>query len=189
MREGAGPFEPAEALEAGLALDTQSEDLQGRLQASLASAQAGLGAQESARKEASEHVSRAEACVSSKDYAGAIMAYEAAVALDVNDASLTSSYQSGVETSRGAMSDAVGTARGKLEEGETAVAAQDWESAIACFTAGVSIEGTHDDDLSSSLRAGLESAESSKAARDAARGGRAGLLPAHGRVGARARGG
>ena len=97
------------------------------------------------------------------------MAYEAAVALDVNDASLTSGYQSGVETSRGAMSDAVGTARGKLEEGETAVAAQDWESAIACFTAGVSIEGTHDDDLSSSLRAGLESAESSKAARDAAR--------------------
>ena len=46
---------------------------------------------------------------------------------------------------------------------------RDWESAIACFTAGVSIEGTHDDDLSSSLRAGLESAESSKAARDAAR--------------------
>ena len=52
------------------------------MEASLSSAKSGLELQECARKEAAEHASRAEACVSCHDYAGAIAAYEAAAALD-----------------------------------------------------------------------------------------------------------
>ena len=107
--------------------------------------------------------------MASHDYKGAIVSYEAAVALDVNDSALTSGYQSGVETARVLLSGAMEAAHGKLVEGESAVAGKDWESGIASFNAGLSIDGLDDEDLKASLDAALESAEASKAACDAAR--------------------
>ena len=97
------------------------------------------------------------------------MSYEAAVALDVNAAVLTSSYRSGAESARAALTASLEAAHAKLAEGESAVAGKDWETGIACFGAGLSLDGMDDEELRSSLRASLESAEASKAARDEAR--------------------
>ena len=108
--------------------------------------------------------------MSSKDHKGAIAAYEAAVALDVNDAERTASYKLGVTSARDAMSAAVEEARGHLTGGQSAVSEYDWESAIESFTAGLAVQGTHDADLTSSLQESLESAQASMSARDAARG-------------------
>ena len=60
-------------------------------------------------------------------------------------------------------------AHAKLVDGESAVAGKDWESGIASFNAGLSIDGLDDEDLKASLQFELETAEASKAARDAAR--------------------
>ena len=150
-------------------LDTQSSRLADRVQTSLAAAEASLAAQGVARAEAAEHVATAEACMSTKDHKGAIAAYEAAAALDVNDAERTSSYTSGAESARSAMDAAVEEARGHRADGQSAVSSQDWESAIESLTAGLAVKGTHDDDLTSSLQEALQSAQSSMAARDAAR--------------------
>ncbi len=150
-------------------LDTQSSRLSARVQKSLATAEGSLAAQEAARAEAAEHVATAEACMSSQDHKGAIAAYGAAAALDVNDAERTSSYASGVDSARGAMGAAWKKASEHRADGQSAVSSQDWESAIESFTAGLAVKGTHDDDLTSSLQESLESAQSSMAARDAAR--------------------
>ena len=115
------------AFQAAGSLDTRSSQLSDRVQTSLASAEASLAAQEAARAEAAEHVSTAEACMSSKDHKGAIAAYEAAAALDVNDAERTSSYTEGVKTARDAMSAAVEGACGHRTDGQSAVSGQDWE--------------------------------------------------------------
>ena len=157
------------AFQAAGSLDTQSSRLSDRVQTLLAAAEASLAAQEAARAEAAEHFSTAEACMSSKDHKGAIAAYEAAAALDVNDAKRTSSYTEGLQTARDAMSAAMEEARGHRTDGQSAVSGQDWESAIESFTAGLAVRGTHDADLTSSLQALLESAQASMAARDAAR--------------------
>ena len=77
----------------------------------------------------------------SHDYTGAITAYEAALALDVNDESLTSSYRSGSESARASLSAALEAARAHLADGESAVAGKDWETGIECFSAGLSIDG------------------------------------------------
>lgn len=132
------------ALETGLGLDTQSDDLTGRLKAPLEKAQAGLAEEEAARSEATEHVATAEAALASHDNTGAMAAYEAALALDVvrshaiptattaptislidwlwpqNDESLKKGFQSGLEAARQALADAVEEAHGKLSAGESA---------------------------------------------------------------------
>ena len=100
--------------------------------------------------------------MSSHDYVRAIDAYDAAVSLDVNDAALSAKYQSCVNTARSSLSDAVSSARSKLEAGQSYVSSRDWESAIESFRAGLAVDGVADESLMSSLRGGLESAESSK---------------------------
>ena len=107
--------------------------------------------------------------MSSHDYVGAIDAYDAALSLDVNDSALTAKYQSCVDTARSSLSDAVSSARSKLEAGQSYVSSRDWESAIESFRAGLAVDGVADESLMSSLRGGLESAESSKRDRDGAR--------------------
>ena len=158
-----------ELLEAGLDLDTQSKDLQNRLETSLASAQAGLAAQEAARAEAAEHVSTAEACMGVHDYVGTIAAYNMAATFDVNSDDLMRSYMGGALIGKKALTAALEAARGMLSDGQSAVAALDWAWAIELFTAGIAVEGTNDEKLTASLRSSLKSAEASLAARDAAR--------------------
>jgi tetratricopeptide (TPR) repeat protein len=165
------------AFEEGITLETNpdgypglmSPRLTGRLRSGLNAAQAGLAAQEKARAEARERVAAAEALMAAQDHQGAIDAYEAAVALDVNQAALLSSYQQGVEAAKAALADAVAAAKAKLAEGEAAVAEKHWEAANELFTAGLAVKGTHDDDLTAKLRAALEAGEASMRARDAAR--------------------
>ena len=48
------------------------------------------------------------------------------------------------------------------------MSSRDWESAIESFRAGLAVDGVADESLMSSLRGGLESAESSKRDREAA---------------------
>eukprot|EP01043_Picozoa_sp_COSAG02_P054771 COSAG02_NODE_6255_length_3695_cov_16.449291_3_plen_779_part_01 len=156
-----------DALEAGLSLDFQSDELRGRLEASLSSARSDLAAQESARTEARAHASHAEACMSSHDYRGAVESYQAAVALDVNDGSLAHGYHSGAESARAALSAALDAAHAKLAEGRSAVAAGHWQIGIDCFNAGLSLDGMDDEELRSSLRAAIAFAEEER--RDAER--------------------
>ena len=106
--------------------------------------------------------------MSAHDYANAITAYDAAVSLDVNDSALTAKYQTCADTARSSFSDAVSAARSKLEAGQSYVSSRDWESAIESFRAGLAVDGAADESLMSSLRGGLESAESSKRDREAA---------------------
>jgi hypothetical protein len=157
-----------DALQAGLELDTQSDEIKGRLQESLATAEAGLAAQEAARQEAAAHLATAEQCLESHNHNGAIAAYEAAMALDVNDDAFSAAYKSGLAGAQDALAVAVDAARAKLAEGEAAVSSENWEAAIDALNAGLAVEGTHDDELTASLRTALEGAEASKAARDAA---------------------
>lgn len=155
-------------VQAALQLDAQSDDLTGRLQASLAAAEAALAEVEAAKEEAAGFVSTGQSCMSSHDYNGAIAAYEAAIALDVNDNELAGSFQAGLTVARAALAAAVETARGRLADGESSVSVEDWEVAIESFRAGLAVQGTHDEELTASLRTALQGAESSKAARDAA---------------------
>ena len=157
-----------DALHAALELDAQSDGMKARLQESLASVETAQAAVDSAKQEAEEHVSTGQNCMTSHDYSGAIAAYQAAMALDVNDDELAASFQAGLTAARNALAAAVDTARGRLAHGQSSVAAEDWEAAIESFTAGLAVQGTHDEDLTTLLRAALEGAESSKAARDAA---------------------
>ena len=107
--------------------------------------------------------------MSSHDYVGAIDAYDAALSLDVIDSALTAKYQTCADTARSSLSDEVSSARSKLEAGLSYVSSRDWESAIESFRAGLAVDGVADESLMSSLRGGLEAAESSKRDRDGAR--------------------
>jgi tetratricopeptide (TPR) repeat protein len=105
-----------DALQVALELDTQSDDIKARLQESLASAETVQAAVESAKHEAAEYVSTGQGCMSSHDYNGAIAAYQAAMALDVNDGELAASFQDCLTAARDALAAAVDTARGRLAD-------------------------------------------------------------------------
>lgn len=60
-------------------------------------------------------------------------------------------------------------ARQKVEEGESAISAKNWETAIEKLKAGLAVEGTRDEELTRILRATLDGAKSSMSTRDAAR--------------------
>ena len=87
------------------------------------------------------------------------------MALDVSDDDLVASLQAGRTAARDAQAAAVDTARARLSDGKSAVSTADWEGAIESFKAGLAVQGTHDEELTASLRAALDDAE---AERDAA---------------------
>ena len=165
-----------ESLRNGLELDLQSAELSDQLQAKLGDAEAGLAAQRAARVQGEEHVSTGDQCMETKNYVGAVEAYDAAVALDVNDAQLTERYQAAAAKARQAHADALSAAQLKLEEGRRRADALEWEAAIELFRAGVAIEGTDDQSLTAQLRSGQESAQEELQARDSARDEAASLL-------------
>eukprot|EP01043_Picozoa_sp_COSAG02_P044231 COSAG02_NODE_3932_length_6026_cov_5.753838_6_plen_783_part_00 len=164
------------AFETGLALDTQSEDLTGRLEVSLEPAKSGFDAQERARAQASEYEAAAESCMALHNHKGAISAYEKAIVLDVNSAKLTAKYQDGLVAAQAAMAAAVEQAEELFVDGETAADEQNWEVAIEKYTAGLAVEGTHDDELTANLTSALKTAQDFKTARDSAREKAEGLL-------------
>ena len=158
------------AFEAGLVLDTQSEDLKSRLEVSLEPAKSGFDAQQTARAQASEHEAAAENCMLLHNHKGAISAYEKAIVLDVNSAELTAKYQNGLVAAEAAIAAAVEQAEELFVDGETAVDEQNWEVAIEKYTAGLAVEGTHDDQLTANLTSALRTAQDYKAAREKAEG-------------------
>ena len=173
-------YEPSiEALETALVLDTQSDELTGRLKELLTSAKDGLTAQEATRAEARKQIEYAAEAMEAHNYTEAIAGYEAALALDVNSEELRAQYRAGVESAmeaQAALARAVAAANGKRVEGEAELAEKRWESAIDLFTAGLSIDGLHDEDCTSSLRAALETAAQSLGARNKARTDAADIL-------------
>lgn len=154
-----------EAFEDGTALDSStdgcsalmSSSLTSRLQSELTIARAGLAAQNTARAEARGHVAAAEACSAAQDFDGAIVAYQAAIDLDVNQASLTSSLEKSLETIKVARAGAVAAI--ELAAGEAAAADRNWDLAIQRFKTGLEIIGKDDAELTEALRAGLMAAE------------------------------
>eukprot|EP01045_Picozoa_sp_COSAG04_P039810 COSAG04_NODE_11337_length_715_cov_1.331169_1_plen_232_part_10 len=107
--------------------------------------------------------------MSSHDYVGAIDAYDLALSLDVNDSSLSAKYQLRTDEATAHWHKAAARARERLDAAERCMRFNNWETAIDTLRAGLSIEGTADESLMSSLRACLESAEFSKRDRDTAR--------------------
>ena len=64
---------------------------------------------------------------------------------------------------------ALDTARSKLKDGTRMSKRKKWESAIEMFTAALNIKGTHDEDLTATLTAAMETARTSMNKRDEAR--------------------
>ena len=65
------------------------------------------------------------------------------------------SLQNGVEKANVALANALDAARTKLSQGEAMRENRRWEAAIELFTAGLAVRGTHDEDLTDSLKAAL----------------------------------
>ena len=74
-----------------------------------------------------------------------------------------------MEKAKVALANALDAARTKLSQGEAMREKRRWESAIEIFAAGLAVKGTHDDDLTDSLKAALAAAEVSMSERDKAR--------------------
>ena len=74
---------------------------------------------------------------------------------------LTQSYAAAAAAARESLSSAVSEAR-KLAAGDQAAELQDWEAAIGLFSAGLSIEGTDDEALASTLSSRLDDARAAK---------------------------
>jgi hypothetical protein len=144
-------------LEAGLALDTQSEDLQRKLRASGLAIEELLG---SLRGQARAKLVMAERAIAFRQWESAIEQLETGLAVEgTHDVELTVSLAAALvlaEDSLAARDAAREEAEARLAEGDRLVAATDFRFAIAALQAGLALDSDSEDlreRLQTSLRA------------------------------------